>query len=208
MIEKLIGYTFKDKYLLTQALTHPSHSISDFQIFEFLGDRVLGVIIADILFKKIKNIKIMALEYSNLVNTEALCLIAEYWKISQYLKKDIETLSKKVLADAVEAIIAAIYLDSDFKTIYKIIEKLSNSILKNLTKNIDPKMFLQELAQAKLLPLPEYITIGVEGKEHRKKYIVQVVIEELGSEIGEGSSKHKASKIAAQKLMNKINEKN
>ncbi|WP_342261919.1 ribonuclease III family protein [Alphaproteobacteria bacterium endosymbiont of Tiliacea citrago] len=208
MIENFIGYTFKKKNLLKQALTHPSFSQSEFQMFEFLGDRILGFVISDILFKTSKDIKSIANEFSNLVNTLALVKVANVWKISMFLKHDIEKLSNKVLADTVESIIAAIYLDSNFETIYNIIKNLYKNILKPLQEKKEPKMLLQEISQAHLLGLPEYKVLREEGMDHKKIYTIEVRVEKFGSAIGVGISKQEASKIAAQNLIQKINEKN
>lgn len=206
MIENLIGYTFKNKALLKQALTHPSHSTSNFQIFEFLGDRVFGMIIACSLFKNHKRIKTMAMEFSNLVSTEALVKIANLWQINLYLKHDIENISNKVLADTVEAIIAAIYLDSDFETVYTIVQNVYKTYLKKLENKIEPKMYLQELSQSKMLGLPVYKVVNIEGEEHKKNYSIKVSVENLGSALGHGPSKHMASKMAASRLIELLNE--
>lgn len=207
MIEKLIGYAFKNKDLLKQSLTHPSFSSSNFQAMEFLGDRVLGMVIADIVFKKEKNVKHIAHAFSNLVNTSALVEIAKNWRLGQYLKHNIEFISNKVLADAVEAIVAAIYLDSDWATVYKIVKKQYFSTLKPCQLDLEPKMCLQELSQKQIGSLPIYELVNIEGQDHKKTYTISVSVNGLGSATGKGMSKKEASKAAAQNLVNIINEK-
>lgn len=206
MIEKKIGYFFKNKALLDNALTHPSYKTSYFQSLEFLGDRVLGLIASEMIFSSQVCIKTLAQEFSNLVSTNALVKIADFWEVDKYFKHKIQCLSSKVLADIVEAIIAAIYLDSDLKTIKRILCSLYEKKVSISQKAIEPKMRLQELSQAKLLGLPVYTLEKEEEHNNVKQYTIKVEVSTLGIAFGVASSKHQASKIAAQNLLDKINQ--
>lgn len=206
-LENKIGYKFKKKFHLNNALIHPSYATSNFQVYEFLGDRVLGMIVAQICFEKYKNLKTLANIFSNAVNTNALAKVVKKWNIEKYFKHRIKDLSDKVYADIFEAIIAAIYLDTDcdYKLIFEFVSKIFHEELSKDIQKIDPKILLQEYSQGLNLGLPKYTVINESGKDHLKTYIMKVFIKNSESGFGEGKSKNEASKKAAQNLLNKLN---
>ena len=199
-------YQFRDKSLLNSALTHPSAQthISKhlFEHLEFLGDRILALAVANMLYDKhFDSIKTLASKHAKLVSTECLEQIALQWNIPKILKHEIESLSKKVLADAVEAIIGAIYLDSDYATAQEVVQTYWKQFLN--IQAIEAKMELQEFAQSKGL-MAEYSTIDERGADHNKIYIVEVSLANFGKATGKGSSKHAASKEAAKNMLSRL----
>ncbi len=207
-LESKIGYYFNNEDLLTQALLHPSVNGIHFEFLEFLGDRVLALSIAKILvlkthlgpdcdFHKNMNtdVKFVASKHAKLVSTECLLNIAKIWQIDKYLQHKIQQLSHKVFADSVEAILGAIYNDSNFETVFEIIKKFWEPLMD--IESLEPKTELQEISQSLALGTPVYEVISTAGKEHSKTFEVRVSVGQLGSATGSGSSKHMASKNAA-----------
>lgn len=203
--EVILNYKFKNNLLKKHAFMHPSYGKTDFEYLEFLGDRVLGLAVSEILYKQhFSSIKKLANTYSKLVSTDYLAKIAIKLELKQHLQCSIETISKKVLADIMEALIGAIYLDSNYETIYKIISDLCLDFEK--IDIIDPKMKLQELMQSQGLSIPVYNTISESGKDHIKIYEVEVVTEK-GKAVGYGNSKQAASKEAAIAMLKLLKER-
>lgn len=228
-IEQVLGYVFRNKDLKKSALTHPSAGQTDFEMLEFLGDRLLGLAIAhtcyigktrrnveptqdqgkrrddagDLNINNIKNcLKLSGFKLAKLVSTQCLVVIAKQWHIEDHLKHKICELSPNVLADAVEALLGAVYLDAGYEAARNIVEKWWNQFAG--MDIIEPKTRLQELAQSKKLGLPVYTTISTTGSGHVPLYKVSVRVIELGEALGEGCSKHVASKRAAIALLSKL----
>lgn len=202
-IEKKLGYIFQDKTLCIDALTHPSARLDTrFELLEFLGDRVLALCTANILQTKNETIKQIARKHASLVSTACIKKVAEEWNMKKILQHEIQKLSDKVLADAVEAILGAVFADAGYEAAHNIIERFWQKFMG--TDAIEPKMQLQELAQSKKLGIPKYELITTSGADHDKSYKVSVVVDNLGSGIGIGKSKHEASKNAAINLLSKL----
>jgi ribonuclease III len=217
-LEKLLGYNFKDKNLLIEALSHPSlkqHSSSqyvDYERLEFLGDAILSFLITEILFSNFadydegKLAKIRAY----LVCKETLCKVAAKLNLSNYI---IMTQGEELsggrdnpnnIEDATEALIAAIYLDSDINIARKIVQNLWADfiVVKDLT-NYDPKTPLQEWAQSKGFPVPIYKVINKKGASHSTTFTVSVTVKGH-SQTGTGHSIKEAEKDAARELLRTI----
>lgn len=205
-------YKFKDKQLLQLATIHPSAQnavnfssttgINKFEQLEFLGDRILGLAVAELLYETCHEIKEIASKHAKLVSSECVAQIACDWQLDRLLQHEITLLSKKVLADATEAMLGAIYLDSSYKIVAKIIQTHWKKFLRMNSR--EPKMVLQEWAQSKNFGVPVYETIGAVGKDHDKVYTMQVIVANKWKAIGEGSSKQEASKQAARNLLDKL----
>lgn len=189
-LEKKLGYTFKQIELLQKAITHRSFAGSNNERFEFLGDALLGVIIAEDLFARFPKATEGQLTRlrASLVKKESLYDIADYLELNKYILLGEGELRsgglqrQSILSDCVEAVIAAIYLDSDFISCKKIILKLYESKLNNLSldsSDKDPKTILQELLQAKHIHLPEYTIIAESGLAHNKSFSVRCTINDL-----------------------------
>lgn len=215
-LEKKINYQFSNLNLLTQAVTHRSYSDVNNERFEFLGDALLSLIIAEELYKKLTKAAEGDLTRvrSKLVNGDSLASVADYLEINKYiLLGDGELKSgglhrRSILADCVEAIIAAIYLDSDYVTCRKIILEWYNDRLSNLdsaTISKDSKSILQEWLQSKQYNLPEYVVISQSKVEYDQIFVVQCLIKQLNI-VTDGTAKNRrqAEQIAAAFAMDII----
>lgn len=221
--EKIINYKFKNKSLLNQSLTHPSFysennikikKDNQFERYEFLGDRVLGLIIANILLKKFTkfNEGDLSKRYSYLVQKNFLYKISEDLSLNNILlynsKKNNKKMVSSILSDAVESIIGAIFLDGGYKNSYKFIYKFWNKYLEiDIPKTIDPKTTLQELSQSKSKKLPEYKLVKKEGPSHSPNFTVTLKVLNLRKIIATGSSIREAEKNAASEAIKKLYEK-
>ena len=209
-LQKKIGISFKDVQILTQALTHKSFDTkNNYEKLEFLGDRVLGLIIS----KKLLDLfpdeteGIIDKKFANLVNKKTCESIAKKMNIKKFMflgssHKSLERSEDKVIGDCLEAIIGAIYLDSNLKSVERFVfehwkEFLSNS--KVLL--IDPKTKLQEYSLKKFKKLPIYTFYKKTGPHHRPLFKTDVQIPESKKIIGVGSSKKNAQQDAAKRLL-------
>lgn len=216
LLQKTIDYQFNDNELLTQALTHRSaHHIHNERL-EFLGDAVLGHVIALALYIKFPNADEGQLSRlrAHLVKEKALSEIATELNFSQFLILGSGELKSggfrrdSILSDTFEAIIGAVMLDSDFKTTQNYILKLYQAKISRLSLDMaekDPKTRLQEWLQARGEKIPSYHVIKEEGKDHAKKYWVncQIGYQNILIE-GFGASRRKAEQDAASKAINQI----
>ncbi len=215
--EKEIGISFSNKNLIETALTHTSyayeHHVESNEKLEFLGDAVLEYIISSYLFDKFKSLSEgeMTKTRASVVCEDSLYEIALKHNFNKYInlgKSEIssgENKRKALLADSVEAVIAAIYLDSGIEEARKfIIENLSKSV-ENASRNVgkkDYKTVLQEKLQVHGDVNIEYKTVKEEGPDHDKKFTVELWINGKRSSTGEGSSKKSAEMEAARKALN------
>lgn len=211
-----LNYNFKDITLLKTALSHRSRGKVNNERLEFLGDSLVNFVIAHELFKRFPSAQEGQLSRlrAYLVRGETLAEIAKEFDLSRYMKlgtgefKSGGAYRVSILADAVEAIIGAVFLDSDLEICYKKVadwyqHRLDKLSLEEVYK--DPKSLLQELVQAKQLPLPEYTLIKITGKEHKQKFIVACKIALLDDPvIGEGTSRRKAEQAAASAALEEL----
>jgi ribonuclease III len=216
-LEERLGYSFRDINLLSTALTHSSYvnenqqlSTTDNERLEFLGDSILGACVSDLIIAKYTSssegdlTKIRA----SIVGEENLAQLARGLEIGNCLligrgEENSESRTKdSFLADAFEAVVATIYLDSDFNNAKDIINKIIEPLLEedNLTAEyFDYKTALQELCQKKYKTVPIYLVVDSKGPEHAKVFEVRVVVVNKLTEYGSGKSKKEAEKQAAQK---------
>lgn len=210
-----IHYTFKDQTLLKRALTHPSslrsQTVSHFERLEFLGDRVLGLIVADMVYNRypLEKEGDLAKRFAALVCREACLEVANAIQISDYLKASmLDTAPHSViLADAVEALIGAIYLDGGLEAAVGFVYAYWPPLLeKDIRPPKDAKTTLQELAQSKSLgSAPFYEVLEHSGPAHTPTFKVKVVVEGLGEAVGTGTSKRQAEQMAAKLLLEEVN---
>lgn len=215
-IEKLIqklGYNFSSNLLLEAALSHRSVGNQNYERLEFLGDSILNFVIAAELFRRYPKAKEGELSRlrASLVNGETLAALANEFKIGEYLRLGIGELKsgganrKSILADALEAIIGAIYLDSDLLACQRCISSWFTTRLEDLSSLSvpkDAKTRLQEYLQANKLPLPEYKILSIEGEAHLQTFHVICQVEGLSqSTQGTDTSRRKAEQQAAKKLL-------
>ncbi len=213
-LENSIKYSFKNKSLLESALTHKSFdSNKNNEKLEFLGDRVLGLIIAKILLDKYPSEKegIIDKKFANLVNKKTCVNIAKKINLKKYLylgasHKNIERSADKIVADCLEAIVGAIYLDGGLKQSEKFILNLwEKFILNSVITLIDSKTKLQEYSLKKYKKLPKYTFFKKTGPQHKPIFKTEVEIPLSKKIIGEGTSKKNAQQNAAAKLIKILN---
>ncbi len=208
-LEQLIGYSFNDKSLLSEALTHPSlDGKPNYQRLEFLGDRVLGLVVANWLFETYPNEKEgeLSRRFIGLVRKETLADVAASMGLVEFIsvkmaKDNGSSANSAIQADVVEAIIAAIYKEAGIEPATEFIKTHFASFLENITDVRDPKSALQEFVQAKGLSLPSYIVESREGPDHSPVFHIKVVVDSLGAAKASGSSKREAEVKAAEILL-------
>ncbi|MDA9678104.1 ribonuclease III [Candidatus Pelagibacter sp.] len=205
-LEKKINFKFKDKKLLIKSLTHKSHDkINNNEKIEFLGDRVLGLVIAKKLLEIYPDEKegILDKKFASLVNKKTCLLVAKNINLEKYIltfnpKNRKIVVENKVIADCCEALIGAIYLDKGFIAAENFILTLWKQDIKNsIITQIDPKTKLQEFSLKKFKKLPTYKTISNTGPRHKPLFKVAVKLTNSKYYIGEGSSKKDAEQNAA-----------
>ena len=205
-LEKKINYKFKDKKLLIKSLTHKSYDkINNNEKIEFLGDRVLGLIIAKKLLEIYPEEKegILDKKFASLVNKKTCLQIANDMSLEKYIltfnpKNRKIKVEDKVIADCCEALIGAIYLDKGFSAAENFILTFwSKNIKDSVITQIDPKTKLQEYSLKKYKKLPTYKIISNTGPRHKPLFKVAVKLPDTKFYIGQGSSKKDAEQNAA-----------
>jgi ribonuclease-3 len=220
-LEKRIGVTFKNKDLLTEALTHrsylneyPKWRLPHNERLEYLGDAVLELIVSEELFKKFPKQpegRLTVLRAA-LVNYQILAKVAESIALDDFIlmsrgeKKDTGRAREVILANAIEALIGAIYLDQDLKKIRSFVEKF---VMKNLDEVLktgsykDAKSELQEIVQEKLKVTPTYRVLGESGPAHQRIFKMGVYFGEKLIADGTGAAKQDAELEAARSALKK-----
>ena len=221
--EDKIGYKFKNKSILNQSLTHPSYYseqktdnkiVNQFERLEFLGDRVLGLSVATMLFKKYNFFDEgdLSKKHSYLVQKNFLYKIAINLGIENLVLYNFKKKNKKmiisVISDTVESLIGAIYIDGGHKSSFEFIKKFWISYLDiDVSKTLDSKTALQEFSQQKEKKLPEYKIIKKEGPPHSPLFTVSLKVLNLKKIKTSGSSIREAEKKAASEALKLIYEK-
>jgi ribonuclease-3 len=214
-LEKRLGYDFSDPELLQKALTHRSLGNNNNERFEFLGDAILGCVIADQLFRNFPDVREGRLSRlrSSLVRGETLAEIGRTLGIGDYLllgpgeRKSGGHRRDSIISDAVEAVFGAIYLDSDFTRCQQCILRLYADKLKGLSDKVvlkDAKTRLQEFLQAQHSELPEYKVHEVSGKDHARQFEVVCSVNGYASCRGEGTNRRHAEQDAAGKMLRQL----
>ena len=213
-LEKIIKYNFRKISLLEKALTHKSYdNIINNEKLEFLGDRVLGLVISEKLLEKYPEEKegIIDKKFANLVNKKTCLLIAKKINLKKFIllgasHKKLERSADKISSDCLEAIVGAIYLDGGLKSVEKFIFIFwEEFLLKSTVTLIDSKTKLQEFSLKKFKELPKYIFFKNTGPQHRPLFKTEVQIPNSKKIIGIGSSKKNAQQNAAAKLLKILN---
>tara|TARA_B100000686_G_C16407493_1_gene770493 strand:- start:74 stop:742 length:669 start_codon:yes stop_codon:yes gene_type:complete len=212
-LEIILDYNFKNQDLLKQSLIHKSFdNINNNEKLEFLGDRVLGLIISKKLIEIYPDEKegIIDKKFANLVNKKTCSYIAKKLNIKKFMflgasHKSLQRSADKIMGDCLEAIIGAIYLDGGLRSAEKFVlnfwkENLENSIL----PLIDSKTQLQEHSLKKFKKLPKYTFYKKTGPQHKPIFKTDVQIPNSKKVIGVGSSKKNAQQNAASKLLRSL----
>ncbi|MCL4457797.1 MAG: ribonuclease III [Nitrospirae bacterium] len=221
-LEDSLGYRFKNKALLTDALTHKSYHHENPQSalrynerLEFLGDSVLGLVIAEDLFLKddvlteadMSKMKSYLVKESVLFEIASRLLLGKYLRLGRGEESTGGRQKRSVLSDAVEALLGAVFLDSDYDTARSVItrlfkEEISSALFKK--EGCDFKSELQEKSQSLFTVLPEYKIVKQEGEEHKKVFTAEVYINGQLYGSGTGKSKKDAQMSAAKEALEKM----
>ena len=208
-----LDYSFQDPALLELALTHRSHRRANNERLEFLGDSILGFVVADFLFHKFPQADEGALTRlrATLVNTEALADLARTIHLGEHIKLGVGERKSggwrrnSILANVLESVLGAIYLDAGFAACSRVIgglyrDKWDKLTLDDVSK--DPKTMLQEHLQARKMPLPVYTLIAERGEAHDKTFLIRCAVEGMERSIeAEAGAKRLAEQKAAALML-------
>jgi len=209
-LETIIKYSFNDQSLLNRSLTHKSFdNKKNNEKLEFLGDRVLGLIISKKLLEKYPEEKegIIDKKFANLVNKKTCLLISKKLNLKKYIltgssHKNLDRSGNKITSDCLEALVGAIYLDNGLKSAEKFILNFWGFFIdKSIVTLIDSKTKLQEYSLKKFKILPKYTFYKKTGPQHKPLFKTEVEIPKSKKIIGIGTSKKNAQQNAASKLI-------
>ncbi|WP_341503243.1 ribonuclease III [Gallaecimonas sp. GXIMD4217] len=211
-----LGYRFESQALIKQALTHRSAGGQHNERLEYLGDSILSFVIADALYHQFPKVNEgdMSRMRATLVRGKTLAELGKEFALGDFLRLGPGELKsggfrrESILADAVEAIIGAIYLDAGLEKAREMILSWYAERLKAIQPGVaqkDPKTRLQEYLQGRRLPLPGYVVEKVEGEAHNQTFTVSCQVEGLANPmIGIGSSRRKAEQAAAEQALEQL----
>jgi ribonuclease III len=215
-IERRIGHRFNDPALLAQALTHRSYGSPHYERLEFLGDSVLGCAVTELLFRdhpELPEGKLSRIR-AGLIREESLAEVARGLGIAEFLRLDESTARNEgaarpsILADAIEAVYGAVFLDAGYQAARDVIARTFASRLSRLDPDAvekDAKTRLQEYLQARRLAKPLYRVVSTQGAKQNLIFEVECVIEDpRRSALGSGSSRQRAEQQAAAILLKQI----
>ena len=216
-LQRRIEYEFNDIGLLERALSHRSVGANNNERLEFLGDAILGFEVADSLYQRVDDANEGQLSRmrAHLVKRETLAQIARELQLGDIIRLGPGELRSggqardSILADAVEAIIAAVYLDGGMEEARGLVRRLLGDRLSNPTpetRRKDPKTRLQEYLQSIGKPLPRYDVAGVDGDQHDQIFRVVCSTGIVGDTEGEGSSRRKAEQAAARAMLARLED--
>ncbi len=210
-IQRILGYEFKDHKWLKRALTHSSSGeLTNYQRLEFLGDRVLGLVISHALFVQFRgeNEGGLAKRHTALVQGKTLAIIGLAHKINEHIiLSDAESasgghLNENIIADVVESLLGAIFVDGGYEAVEKVVLALYGDNIQTLKEAPqDPKTELQEWVQARGLDLPEYKIVDKTGPDHAPEFSIQILIEGQEPISATGPSRRQTEKTVALKML-------
>ena len=215
-LQQHLGYVFAEPALLAQALTHRSHGSPHNERLEFLGDSVLNCVIAAELFARFGALDEGDLSRlrARLVRQEALLQLAQDLGVGEHLRlgegevRSGGSSRPSILADALEALVGAIFLDGGFASARDAVLRLYQPLLAGLDPDDpgkDPKTLLQELLQARRIGLPQYTVLATRGAAHNQHFEVECAIPQLSVRtVGSGSSRRSAEQEAAMRAFEQI----
>ncbi len=215
-LQAALGHTFARRELLRQALTHRSHGAQNNERLEFLGDSLLNCAVAALLFERFDGAREGELSRlrAKLVRQETLAEIAQALELGSHLalgegeQRSGGQSRPSILADALEAVFAAVYLDAGFEQTSRMIARLYQPLLQQMqpgSANKDAKTALQELLQARRLALPHYVVRATRGEAHAQEFEVECSIPALAiSTVGIGASRRAAEQVAAQRAVEQL----
>lgn len=206
----ILKQKFKQKSNFLKIFNHNTLAKREFQRLEFLGDRVLALVISDEVYKRFSSFNEgrLATIFSYLTATTTLSKIAKNIKLDLFIKKKkFNNISDKVLSDFIEAILGSLYLDSGIEIVKSLIIALWNEeISKNKNLKRDAKSILQEWTQAQGLGLPVYKVMKKKGLDHQPTFEIELKVKNFNSILGNGKSLQIAQKKIAEKFIKKYIE--
>lgn len=213
-LQERLGYHFADTSLLQRALTHSSAvagtgRAANYQRLEFLGDRVLGLAISDMLLRAFPRASEgeLSRRLADLVRAESCAAVAQAMEVGAAVVLGVShsqrtQLTQTILSDVCEAIIGAVFLDGGYTPAAGLVERFWRERMLASDRPLrDPKTFLQEWAQARGLPTPTYREIGRSGPHHNPKFRIAVELPERAPAEGSGSTKRAAEQAAAAAML-------
>ena len=218
LLQTRLGHTFQDAALLQQALTHRSHGSLHNERFEFLGDSILNCVVAALLFDRYAKIDEGDLSRlrANLVKQQSLYEIAQRLELSQFLRLGEGELKSggfrrpSILADTLEALFGAIFLDAGFEAARKVIRSLYIPILDTVdpkTLGKDAKTLLQEFLQGKKIALPQYNVVATHGAAHSQEFEIECLVPKLDIHVfGTGGSRRAGEQAAAKLALEAVQQ--
>ena len=214
-LQEIIKIKFKNKDLLLRSITHKSfNSKKNYEKLEFLGDRILGLVISEKLLQLYpnENVGILDKKFASLVNQSKCCEVGKSLKLNKFVlvgnsSKETSKIEDKIISDCCESIIGSIFLDNGYLnakkfilTSWKPFLNVSNIVI------VDPKTKLQELSLKKFKSLPVYKVISNSGPRHKPNFKIGVKIKNSKFFYANGSSKKKAEQSAASMLLKNLNQ--
>ena len=216
-LEARIGHQFRDREIVQRALTHlsaPAAAGADraqsYQRLEFLGDRVLGVVVAHMLYEAYPQASEgeLSMRLAKLVRGETCAAVAEEWDVGPHVamgQGEARAGGRKksaILADVCEAIIGATFVDAGFEAAREMVERSWRARMDaDVEPERDAKTAVQEWAQARALPAPRYVEVARSGPAHAPQFVMQVVLDGFEPETGEANSKRSAEQAAAHAFL-------
>lgn len=212
-LEKTLHYRFRDAELFVQAITHRSASGSNNERLEFLGDAVLDFVISDALFQlrpeadegDLSKLRASLVKDTSLAELAVELGLGEHLILGSGERKTGGHRRESILADALEAILGAVYLDSGFDAAKDLVDRIFEQRLNAMPDAgdlRDPKTRLQEWLQARKLSLPKYDLVSVSGKDHRQRFVVSCTVIELSQTTeGQSTSRRRAEQRAASEML-------
>ena len=218
-LEARLGYAFRDAELLQHALTHvsaPSTSgagrVHSYQRLEFLGDRVLGVVVAQMLYDAYPQATEgeLSMRLAKLVRRETCAAVAADWDVGPHVvlgQGEARAGGRKkaaILSDICESLIGAVYIDGGYEAARDLVQRaFKDRMDADLEPERDAKTAVQEWAQARAIPAPRYVEVARSGPAHQPQFVMQVELDGFDPMRGEASSKRAAEQAAAQAFLNR-----
>jgi ribonuclease-3 len=215
-LERGLGHRFADPAHAARALTHRSFGTPHNERLEFLGDSLLNCAVATILYERfpqlpegdLSRLRAQLVKQASLFEAAQRLGLGELLKLGEGELKSGGFRRPSILADALEAVLGAVYLDAGFEAVRKSVEGLLAQALENAERtpvDKDPKTALQEELQGRKLPLPRYTVMGVDGEAHDQTFSVECRVDELGISVrGSGTSRRAAEQDAAAQALAQI----
>jgi len=212
-----LDHSFRDHALLSRALTHRSRGEHNYERLEFLGDSILNFLIADAIYDRFPDLSEGDLTRlrATLVRRETLASLARQLKLGDFLELGSGELKSggfdrdSILADALEAVLGAVYKDAGIEAGSRVVKRLYAPVLESIDPRAiakDPKTRLQECLQGRSLPTPVYEVVSISGEPHQQHFVVQCHVAGVEDPVsGEGASRRNAEQAAAARACELLN---